>query len=151
MEIRERIKLLKEDFDRQPCAQAHSMELDVSNDGCFIWVAMKIARRHCVIDSDGRFVVQGGIIATVVDFAGVYGARLLSETPHQITPLKKLDEWYTRPFVFGEDREIVARAVLVFPKIDTNGIFIPVVVDNESGDCKGRAELLFAKRFSKSP
>lgn len=144
----ERVEFLKKDFDRQPCGKASFMNLDELSQGSAM-TSMEVMLRHCVVDDDKRCVVQGGVVATLVDFAGVYLARMHSENPQLITPLTKLEEDYYKPFVLGEDAKAIAEARLL--GVDEKRIYITVSVRNEKGHLKGAARLSFAERFSKSP
>lgn len=149
MKESERVGFLKNDFDRQPCAKANFMSLDeLSSESAT--VSMEVMVRHCVVDGDGRRVVQGGVIATLVDFAGVYLARFFSDSPERITPLFKLEEVYYSPVVLGKDKLLVAKAFN--PRVNESGIDIFVTVEGEDEDgrryTRGQANLRFAKRFS---
>jgi len=141
--MQEKAEKLKADFDCQPCGKVHGIVLDRLTDTISEF-SMPVSLRDCVIDIDKTCVVQGGVIAILADFAGVYLARLYSESD-AITPLVNLDEHYFRPVILGKDEKIVARAFI--SEITDNRIHVKVLVENEKGDSKGQACLTFAKRF----
>ncbi|GEM_PF-2515282 len=150
MDQKERVEFLKKDFDRQPCGKANFMVLDELSPAQAKF-SMGVMLRHCVVDGDGTAVVQGGVVATLVDFAGVYLARLISDSPENITPLLKLDEVYYKPIVFGKDKRLVAKAFNPRVKDNRIDIFVTVEGEDEGGRSwtKGQATLTFARKFHK--
>lgn len=149
--LKNRIERLKEDYDRQPCGKKHAISLDeLSTESSRF--SKEVTLGDCVIDfaNSKLCVVQGGVIPIVVDFAGVYIARMHSDNlgNHGITPLFGLKEVYFKPFVMGVDKRIVARAMI--SEVTDFRIFVIVFVENEKGDTKGQAKLSFALKFRKA-
>lgn len=138
----EKAKRLAEDYDGQPCGKTHRIRLDelTYNSSQF---SMEVALRDCVIDADGTRMVQGGVIPILVDFAGVYLARMHSKSEF-ITKLGSLEEKYLKPIILGQDEKIIARAVI--QSISGRKILVDVLVENEKREIKGRACLLFIER-----
>ncbi|MBU6142308.1 hypothetical protein KGO95_04360 [Patescibacteria group bacterium] len=144
----DRAALLQRDYLRQPCGQKHRVMIDSLSKTEAVFSKM-VTLDDCVIDSDDQrtAVIQGGVIPILVDFAGVYLARMNSDAPG-IRPLARLEEKYSKPFVFGKDERMVARAMLV-PEQSYYRIVIDVIIENEKGDRKGEARLEFARRSFK--
>ncbi len=143
--MRDRAEQLKSDYAGQPCGETHGIILDHLSD-ISAQFSKDVTLRDCVVDRDPARtrVVQGGVIAIVVDFAGVYLARMHSDSM-RITPLANLQESYFKPFILGKDLKIVARAQLA-AETNEKRIMVDVVIENEDGDYKGRARLIFARR-----
>ncbi len=137
---------LKRDFDRQPCGKKNRVKLE-SLDFRTAEFSKPISLGDCAIDSDGTAVVQGGEVAIVANFAGVYLARLTLGSDG-ITPLRNLNLHYFRPFILGKDERIVARSFI--DKITDNGVYVVVLVENEKGRSKGQGSLSYAKKFHKA-
>lgn len=138
----EKAKRLSDDYEGQPCGKFHDIKLDelTYNSSQF---SMEVRLRDCVIDADGTRMVQGGVIPILVDFAGVYLARMHSESKF-ITKLGRLEEQYLKPVILGQDEKIVARAVIQL--ISGRKILVDVLIENEKREVKGRASLLFIER-----
>lgn len=138
----EKAKMLADDYEGQPCGKFHDIRLDelTYNSSQF---SMEVRLRDCVIDTDGTRMVQGGVLPILVDFAGVYLARMHSKSQF-ITKLASLDESYLKPVILGQDERIVARAVI--RSINGRNIFVDVLVENEKREIKGRASLHFIER-----
>jgi acyl-coenzyme A thioesterase PaaI-like protein len=138
----EKAKKLAMDYDRQPCGKRHSIKLEkLSYDTARFSMEVRLA--DCVIDRDGTCMVQGGVIPIVVDFAGVYLARMRARS-ECITPLARLEEEYRGKFILGKDLRIVAHALIA--AIEGRKISVDVMVENERGEFKGKAHLLFIER-----
>lgn len=133
---------LTEDYARQPCGKYHKIILDVLNYNLSQF-SKEVAVVDCVIDQDNTFLVQGGVIPIIVDFAGVYLARMHSKSEF-ITKLATLEEKYLKPVILGEDRKIVVRALI--NSIIGRKILVDVIVENEKRELKGTAQLLFIER-----
>ena len=110
--VQDRIDRLKNDFDRQPCGKKHAISLDELSEKSSVF-SKEVSLGDCVIDfeNSGASVIQGGVIPIVADFAGVYLARMHSDSPG-ITPLVRLDESYFRPFILDADKKIVVIAMI---------------------------------------
>lgn len=145
--LEQRIARLKKDYDRQHCGKKHAVSLDeLSLESSRF--SKEVSLGDCVIDfsNSNLCVIQGGVIPIVVDFAGVYLARMHSDNDG-ITPLANLNEFYFRPFILGLDKRIVARALI--SEINDSRIIVTVLVENEKGESKGEAKLSFARKFRK--
>lgn len=138
---------LASDFDRQPCGKKYNVKLEkLSREASQF--SMIVTLGDCVIDRDGTCMVQGGVLPVLVDFAGVYLARMNAHSEY-ITPLARLEEEYRGKIILGKDNKIVARASIA--EIDGRKIFVDVVVENEKGEFKGKARLLFIERKEDLP
>lgn len=138
----EKAKKLAEDYDGQPCGKRHKIKLEKLTYNLSQF-SMEITLGDCVIDHDGTRMVQGGVIPIIVDFAGVYLARMHSSSQY-ITKLRRLEEDYLKPIILGQDQIIVVRALI--DKIIGRKIFVNVLVENEKEELKGTARLLFIER-----
>ena len=138
----EKAKKLAADYDRQPCGKRHNIKLDklAYNLAQF---SMEVILGDCVIDYDGTCLMQGGVIPIIVDFAGVYLARMHSSSRY-ITKLGRLEEDYIKPIILGQDQTVVVRALI--DKIIGRKIFVNVLVENEKRELKSTARLLFIER-----
>ncbi len=145
--LEQRVERLKKDYDRQPCGKKHAISLDGLSEQSSEF-SKEITLGDCVIDFENSqtCVIQGGVIPIIVDFAGVYLARMHSDNPG-ITPLANLNEFYFKPFILEADRRIVARALI--SEINDSRIIVTVLVENEKGESKGQARLSFARKFRK--
>ena len=138
----EKAKKLAEDYDGQPCGKSHNIKLDkLSYEAAQF--SMEVRLRDCVIDYDGTCLMQGGVIPIIVDFAGVYLARMHSSSQY-ITKLARLEEDYLQPIILGQNQTVVVRALI--DKIIGKKIFVNVLVENEKRELKGTARLLFIER-----
>ena len=135
----EKAKRLAEDYDGQPCGKRHDIKLDFLSYNLSQF-SMEVSLRDCVIDSDGTRLVQGGVIPIIVDFAGVYLARMHSQSQF-IPKLGRLEEHYKKPIILGQDQKIVVRALI--RSIIGRKILVDVLVENEKREIKGLATLLF--------
>ena len=135
----EKAKKLAEDYDGQPCGKHHKIKLEELTYN-LAQFSMEVAMRDCVIDHDGTCMIQGGVIPIIVDFAGVYLARMHSNSQY-ITKLGRLEEDYIKPVILGQDQMIVVRALI--DTIIGRKIFVNVLVENEKREFKGKARLLF--------
>lgn len=138
----EKAKMLAEDYERQPCGKFHDIKLEELTPN-LAQFSMEVRLRDCVIDADGTRIVQGGVIAIIADFAGVYLARMRSESKF-ITKLFRLEEDYLKPVILGKDHKIIVRAVI--SQIADRKILVDVIVQNEKKENKGAARLLFIER-----
>ena len=135
----EKAKRLAEDYDRQPCGKRHNIKL-VKLTYNIAQFSMEVALRDCVIDYDGTRMVQGGVIPIIADFAGVYLARMYSKSQF-ITKLGRLEEYYLKPIILGQDQVIVVRALI--SSITGRKISVNILIENEKRELKGTAKLLF--------
>jgi len=138
----ERAKKLAVDYDRQPCGRRHGIKLEKLSYN-IAQFSMDVIFDDCVIDLDETCMVQGGVIPILVDFAGVYLARMNTQSEY-ITPLARLEEDYRDKIIFGKDRRIIARASI--HSIEGRKIRVNVAIENEKGESKGKASLLFVER-----
>lgn len=85
-------------------------------------------------------IVQGGVIAVLADYAGVYLAMMQCEG---FTPLSSLSIEYLRPAVLTKDKEVVAYAKLLHA--GKTKIVIEVDVLNENNILKAVGRCVFAR------
>lgn len=135
----EKARKLTEDYEGQPCGKFHNIRLDELTPN-LAQFSMEVRLRDCVVDFDGTRMVQGGVIPIIVDFAGVYLARMHSESQF-ITKLGRLEEYYMKPIILGQDQRIVVRALI--RSISGRKILVDVLIENEKREIKGLANLLF--------
>lgn len=138
----EKAKRLADNYEGQPCGKFHNIRLDELTYNLSQF-SMEVRLRDCVIDCDGTRMVQGGAISIIVDFAGVYLARMHSRSRF-ITKLGRLEEYYLKPVILGRDERIVVRALI--HSISGRKILVDVLIENEKRELKGTARLLFLER-----
>ena len=130
------------DFLKQPVNKICPMVLEDLSDK-FAEVSMMVLSDFCVTDGDGKQMVQGGIVAVLVDFAGVYLARMQTDSK-LITPLSELQETYLQPVLLGKDVRLFAEATLA--AVVGSRIIVDVRVENQDKELKGVARLTFINR-----
>ncbi|MDE2001238.1 MAG: PaaI family thioesterase [Patescibacteria group bacterium] len=142
---RTREKLLS-DFEGQPYGRLLRIKLDDLSEKSAT-CSMRLGLLHCVVDSDPQrtTIVQGGAIASLADFAGVYLARMYGGFSPRIAPLFDLHGLYYRPCVLGSDITLLAKSSLV--SVEDKRIVTKVVIENERGEFKGKATLIFARKL----
>lgn len=138
----EKSRKLIEDYDQQPCGKSHRIKLDelTYNIAKF---SMEVSLRDCVVDHDGVRMMQGGVVALIADFAGVYLARMHSESQF-ITKLGMLELRCSKPIILGIDKKIIVRA-LINTTIGRK-IFVDVLAENENRELKAVGKLLFIEK-----
>lgn len=130
-----RLEELAERFKNEPLVKWLGASLEWLEEGRAV-VAVPVCKNFLIMEK----VVQGGIIATVADFAGVYAA--MSKIPAGHTPATNLNILFFRPI--GEDETIWADATV----INESRSFVVVSVDltgGAGGKLKAHATISFAK------
>ena len=142
MKMETRAQFLANDFLKQPVNKICPMVLEDLSDKS-AEVSMMVLSDFCVTDGDGKQMAQGGIVAVLVDFAGVYLARMQTDSK-LITPLSELQETYLQPVLLGKDVRLFAEATLA--AVVGSRIIVDVRVENQDKELKGMARLTFINR-----
>ena len=102
--MNQRLKQLRSLFTTEPLGRSLGARLIGLKRG---WAAVSAVARNDLLVSVG--IVQGGVIAAVADYAGVYAA--MSVIPAGHTPAARININFLRPISAGEDIVAVARVV----------------------------------------
>jgi len=124
-------------FQEEPCAKLNRITLDSLGLQC-AEASMPVHQEVCTAGG----IVQGGVLAVLADYAGVYVAMMNDEG---FTPLSSLHLEYFRPTVLARDKKAIARAIVIH-KAETR-IVVEVKVENENRQLKAGGTLIFARRL----
>lgn len=130
----ERLEELRQRFGEEPLVRFLGAELRELSNGYAV-VVVSVKSEFLIVGG----MVQGGIIATVADYAGVYAA--MTRIPSGHTPAMQMNVRWLRPVAAGDVIWASARVV------NASKTVIDVHVDVYGGDSKRKAvaSIIFSK------
>lgn len=119
----------------EPLAQFLGATFDRIDQG---FAAVSLAIRPEFLIPEG--FVQGGIITTLADYAGVYAAMTMIGKSH--TPALELTSRFMRPVTLDDEK---LRAVAVVENESKTFVWVSIEVTNGRGKLKAKVSAIFVK------
>ena len=134
-----RIEELKKRFEKELSKTKMGASLDELSED-FAVVSAPVTPDMLIVEG----IVQGGIITTIVDFAGVYAAMTRISSGH--TPAAHIAIDFVRPIKFGEIIKAVANVTIIETR---SSLWVDVIVygnsDIKNDKIRAHAKIHFTK------